>query len=291
MSFRQSGSRRRLLARAAATLVVAIAAPTVGVAAEQGLILAGYNASFTGGMPMDAEGGVSRKTLCGPEGISALQKANQAVLDRLSARLVNPGLPTLGEMQSNAHAIKTELCQGDGDFSLQPHVITYSACRLTMDQHSIMTDMRMPTADTAGAMEVADFWKAEVMRVPLYPADPTATAAGTSPWASAIEWTGPGDTRQIAGYPATRWDFQYSTRMALGGGAGGMSVSVTTNGHGYFSKDVPGDALLERLYEGFATGVSSEQDGGAFFAGLMNTWVDHRRSDPVCAKAPAGAWL
>lgn len=228
MQFSRSGGRLGLLARASATLGVAIAAPTMGHSAEQGLVLTGYNASYSSGMPMETEGGVSSKTLCGPDGISALQKANQAVLERLSSRIADPGIPTPGEREEHARTIRTELCQGEGGFDLQSTVITYSACRMTMDQQSIMTDMRLPGADGEGAMEVADFWKAEVMRVPLYPADASAKTANTRQRASGINWTGPGDTRLIAGYPATRWDFQYSSDMGMGGAMAGMSVSITT---------------------------------------------------------------
>lgn len=271
MHVSRSGSRHGLLARASATLVVAITAPTIGHSAEQGLVLTGYSATYSSGMPMETEGGVSSKTLCGPDGVSALQKANQAVLERLSGRITDPGLPSLGEMEGHAHAIRTEFCQGDGDFDLRTTLITYSACRMTMDQQSIMTDMRLPGADGDGAMEVADFWKAEVMRVPLYPADASANTANSKQRASGINWTGPGDARRIAGYPATRWDFQYSSDMGMGGG---MAVSMTTNGHGYFSKDVPGAELLEKFYAGFATGITFEQGGGSFFDGLMTSWVE-----------------
>lgn len=270
MNSPQSGSWLGLPARASATLVIAISVPTMGHSGEQGLVLTGYNASYSSGMPMETQGGVSSKTLCGPDGVSALQKANQAVLERLSSRIADPRLPSLGEMEGHARALRAELCQGDGGFDLQPHVITYSACRLTMDQQSIMTDVRIPTADTEGAMDVADFWKAETMRIPLYPADPSATSANTQQWAGAMNWTGPGETRQIGGYPATRWEFQHSTKMAMGG----MSVNLTTAGHGYFSKDVPGVELLEEFYQRFATGISFEQGAGSFFGGMMNTWVE-----------------
>lgn len=273
MHLSRSGGRLGLFVRTSATLVVAIAAPTMGQSSEHGLVLVGYNASYFGDVPMESEGGVSSQALCGPDGVSALQKASQAVLERLSERIPDPGLPTLGEMEAHARAIRTELCQGDGGFDLQPNVVTYSACRMTMDQQSVMTDMRLPGAAGEGAMEIADFWKAELTRIPLYPADASAKAANAGQRASAINWAGPGGTRQIAGYPATRWDFQYSSDMGMGGMAG-MKVSMTTQGHGYFSKDVPGAELLEAFYQGFAKGISFEQGGGPFFEGLMNSWVE-----------------
>lgn len=273
MHFSRSGDRLGLLSRKFVTLAIALAAPTMGQSAEQGLVLVGYNASYFGGMPMESEGGVTSQTLCGPDGISALQKANQAVLERLSGRIPDPGLPTLGEMEAHTRAIRTELCQGDEGFDLQPNVITYSSCRMTMDQQVVMTDMRLPGVAGEGAMEIADFWKAELTRIPLYPADASAKAANAGQRASAINWTGPGDRRQIAGYPATRWGFEYSSDMGMGGMAG-MKVNMTTRGHGYFSKDVPGAEVLEKFYTGFAKGISFEQGGGSIFEGLMNSWVE-----------------
>lgn len=273
MHLSRSGGRLGLFVRTSATLVVAIAAPTMGQSSEQGLVLVGYNASYFGDVPMESEGGVTSQALCGPDGINALQKASQAVLVRLSGRIPGPGVPTLDEMEDHARAIRTELCQGDGGFDLQPNVVTYSACRMTMDQQVVMTDMRLPGATGEGAMEIADFWKAEVTRVPLYPAAAAAKTASAGQPANAISWTGPGETRQIAGYPATRWGFEYSSDMGMGGMAG-MKVSMTTRGHGYFSKDVPGAELLEKFYQGFATGISFEQGGGSFFEGVMNSWVE-----------------
>lgn len=253
------------------SLVVAVAGLPLSLAAEQGLFLTGYTAMYGGGASMEREGGLKGDVLCGSEGVSELQRIDQAVLDRVAERLGDAGVPSAGELQVEAQAIKADLCQDGGSFRLEPQAITYSSCRMTMDQDSTLMELRMPTAETPGAMEMADFRKAEVMRIPLYQADESASA-GAGSEAGEMNWTGPGDTRQIAGYPAARWDFAYSATMSIGGGMG-MSVNLQTEGHGYFSKDIPGFELLDALYRKFLGGVSFDQGGSSFFGGMMKTWV------------------
>lgn len=270
MSLLSSGERQKSFGAAFTALLVAVASPSVSQAAEQGLLLMGYNASFSGGMPMGQEEGISSQSLCGSDGISGLQTANQAVLDRLSQRLGNVGVPTLASMEGGARTVQSELCQGGEGFNVEPAVITYSSCRMTMDQQSVLTDMRLPSGGAEGAMEVAELWEASVMRVPLYPSEGESSSAGGG---GGMSWTGPGDTRQIAGYPATRWDYKYSAKMGVGG-AGGMSMNVKTDGHGYFSNDVPGIAIAKDFFERFSQGTSFKQGGGSFFDGMMKTWVE-----------------
>jgi hypothetical protein len=211
---------------------------------------------------------------CGNEGISAMLNANQAVLDRVSERIVTSNMPSRQEIEREARAAQAQLCRGDRGFQLDPSAITYSSCRLTMDQQAILMDMRVPSAESPGAMDVADFWKAEVMRIPLYKSGSGSAAANASEWKTSVNWTGPGDSRQLAGYSANRWDFQYTTNMNLGGGGGGMSINMSTDGYGYFSRAVPGFELLETFYQRISEGVSIEEGGGSFFGGLMNTWVE-----------------
>lgn len=272
MSLAMSGNRPGILVAAISALALAVAFPSLSLAAEQGLLLTGYSANFSSGMPMmGEEGGVSSKVLCGADGISSLQTANQAVLDRLSQRLGSAGVPTLASLEGGAGTVQTELCQGADSFNVEPNAITYSACRMTMDQQSVLTDMRLPSGGAEGAMEVANLWEAEVMRVPLYPSEGESPSAGGG---GGMSWTGPGDTRQIAGHPATRWDFKYSAKMGVGGGSGGMSINVKTDGHGYFSSDVPGIEIAKEFFERFSKGTRFDQGGASFFDGMMKTWVE-----------------
>lgn len=266
MSLRSSDARPQIFSAAIGALLAAVAFPSVSVGAEQGLLLTGYNASFASGMPMGQQEGISKKALCGSDGISSLQTANQTVLDRLGERLGGGGLPSLASVESGASAVRTEMCQADGNFSVEPTAITYSSCRMTMDQQSVLTDMRLPSGQVDGAMEIANLWEAEVMRVPLHASEGASTTAG----AGGISWTGPGDTRQVAGYPATRWDFGYSASMSVSG----MSMNVKTEGHGYFASDLPGMEIVRTFYDRFAEGTSFGQGGGSFFEGIMKTWVE-----------------
>lgn len=276
MSLLSSGERQKSFRAAFAAVLVVVASPSVSHA-EQGLLLTGYRTSFLGPMAMGEEGGVSSEALCGPDGISSLQTANQAVLERITQRIGGAGVPSLASMEVGASATRSELCQEGASFNVEPHAITYSACRTTMDQQSVLTDMRLPSGETPGAMEVADLWEAEVIRIPLYPSEGESSSAGGG---GGVSWTGPGDTRQIAGHPATRWDFQYSAKMGFGGDSGGtgggmgMSMNVKSDGHGYFSRDVPGMEIAEEFFERFSEGTSFDQGGASFFAGMMKSLVE-----------------
>jgi hypothetical protein len=254
------------------TTLAAAALPAPAMA-DTGLFLTGYNANWYDQMAGGPEGGISSDVLCGAEGVGALQTAERSIMDRLSQRL-GGGVVLQGNSERDAAALRSELCQGGPAFVVEPHAITYSGCRFTMDQQSILMDMRMPTGDVDGAMDVADMWKAEVMRIPLYKPGRGDQGSPAAQWDAAIEWSGPGDTKTIAGHPATRWEFGYATDLGFGGGTGGMSMSMKTDGHGYFSKAVPGFELLEDFYRRFSEGISFDQGGGSSFGGLMNTWVE-----------------
>ena len=266
--------RRRSIQLFHITVVIAAATPLGSHAADQGLVLIGYNANYFGAGPAVSEGSLAGDVFCGKEGISAMLNANQAVLDRVSERIATSNMPSRGEIEREALAAQAQLCQGGTGFQLDPSAITYSACRLTMDQQAILMDMTVPSVESPGAMDVADFWKAEVMRIPLHKSGSVTAAANTSEWKASVNWTGPGDSRQLAGYSANRWDFQYTTNMNVGGGGGGMSINMSTDGHGYFSRAVPGFELLETFYKRISEGVSIEEGGGSFFGGMMNTWVE-----------------
>jgi hypothetical protein len=279
MKQRISGLLKEVRKPICVTLLVVVW-PINDLVADEGLILIGYNASYFGDKAIDSGGGLSSDVFCGEDGVNAMVTANQAVFERVGGRIGNIDLPGQGELTGNAKAAQELLCASGQAFTLEPSAITYSSCRLTMDMQATLMDMRIPTSETAGAMDVADFWKAEVMTIPLYQSGSDEETASTSEWDASIDWSGPGDTRELAGYAATRWDYEYATTMSFGGGgsSGGegfnLSMNMATTGYGYFSKDVPGFDLLEEFYQRFAEGISFEKGGGSLFGGLMNTWVE-----------------
>lgn len=265
-------ARGAVLARVLVLTTFALALAPVAVAADKGLVLIGYSANYLGGMPVGSGGSLKADEFCGQGGVSAMLNAQQAVLDRLAGRIAGFAPPPAGDLERAAGAAQKQLCQGDRGFQVDPNVITYSACRLTVDQQAILMDLRVPAGDTPGAMDIVDFWKAEITRIPLYRSAGGAAAANAAEWDAAVNWTGPRDARQLAGHSATRWDFQYATTMAIAGA--GMKINMSTKGYGYFSRNVPGFGILEEFYDRFASGISFEQGGGSFFGGLMSTWVD-----------------
>ena len=265
----------------AAFCAVALAAFAWGVsqtaqAAADGVLLTGYNVQYGGTAISDSA--LSRKQLCGADGAASMLKLVNQVADRLGGRLAGGGISPSERQQETQVAI-SELCQTQDAFSVEAYATTYADCRMTMDTASVLTDISLPPGEASAVMSMSDFYRAESNRMTL---DRTLDAAGgiASLNTSDVNWTGPGDSKSIAGHQTRRWDFQYEGGMGIGGEgmagleALGLSATFTNTGYGYYSTSAPGMHIVQAFFDKFASQVRADQGSAGMFGGLLNTMVE-----------------
>lgn len=269
-------SDSRLTARCFATSLVlccATASPLV-VAAEEGVLMTGYNVQYSGPAAAISDSALSRETLCGPDGATAMLNSINQVANRLDERVSSGGWSE-GDRQAAVVTTITEMCQGNESFSLEAYAMTYAECRMTMDTASMFTDISMPPGNAPAAMTMGDMYRAEASRITF---DRSMDAAGSiGATMGDINWVGPEDSKQVAGLSGTRWNFNYETGLGGGALAGlasmGMSTSITTTGHGYFSSSVPGMDTVQAFFDNFASQIDSGQSSSSMFGGMLKTMV------------------
>ncbi|HSG63867.1 MAG TPA: peptidoglycan-binding domain-containing protein [Gammaproteobacteria bacterium] len=184
--------------------------------------------------------------------------------------------------------------------------VIYAQCRMTMDGMTGQLDLKIP-AGADGHMIAFD--GTEGMRVNLTQRVQDVSGVVGQGWSSGVQWqSGPGETVERAGYPATLAQFEYTTGMGPGYGAalaasqqgaqGELSteqylqqmqgagldesqglqvlsgmVSNKVTGWGYFSTAVPGIDIVQSFYRNFAESVSPSGDLGSFFGGMISSAV------------------
>ena len=276
---RHPSFRNPVAAVATTSMLLCMAtAPSTLLASESGVMLTGYNVQY-GGSAVVSDTALSRAQLCGADGPASMLSLMNQVADRLEERLAGGGISP-SDRQRAIDAAVDELCQGDESFNVDAYAMTYAECRMTMDTASILTDIHLPPDEASASMTMSDFYSEESTRVSL---DRNLNAAtGVAVWAGNLNWTGPGESKEIAGYPTTRWDFQYETGMDLGGGgesggalaALGLNATISTTGHGYYSTTVPGMNIVNAFFDRFTSQVQASEGGSSMFEGMLNTMVE-----------------
>lgn len=270
---------RPMAASCAAALCCAAAVNTQDAwAADEGVLLTGYNVQFGGAAAAISDSALSRDTLCGADGAASMLNLFDQVGDRLDGRLAKGGI-SAAERQQEAQAAISELCQTDGTFNVDAYATTYADCRMTMDTASVLTDISLPPGEASAVMSMSDFYRAESNRMTF---DRTLDAASgmASMSIGDVNWTGPGESKPVAGYPTTRWEFQYEGGMGFGGEgmagleALGLNTTFTNTGYGYYSTSAPGMNVVQAFFEKFASQVQAGQGASGMFGGMLSTLVD-----------------
>lgn len=271
---------RPLAASCAAALCCVAATNTQNAwAADEGVLLTGYNAQFGGASAQISDSELSRDALCGADGAASMLNLFNQIVDRLDGRRLAQGGISASESQQEVQAAISELCQTQEAFSVDAYAMTYSDCRMTMDTASILTDISLPPGGGSAVMSMTDFYRAESNRMTF---DRTLDAASgmVSMSTSEFNWTGPGDSKQVAGYPTTRWDFQYEGGMGFGGEemagleALGLNATFTNTGYAYYSTTAPGMDVVQAFFDKFASQVQADQGASGMFGPILNTMVD-----------------
>jgi len=212
-------------------------------------------------------------------------------------------LPDSAEIDRMLDALKEE-CDREEQDSFGFTKIVYSECRMTMDGTTGQLDIKIP-AGSDGHMIAFDGTEGIIVNLTQRLQD-VATHVGQG-WSSDVQWqSGPGQTVEKAGYPATLAQFEYSVGMGAGYGSalaasqqaaegelsteeyleqvGGLEqsqalqmisgmVSNKVTGWGYFSTVVPGIDIMQSFYRNFAENVSPSGEVSSFFGGMINSSV------------------
>ena len=184
--------------------------------------------------------------------------------------------------------------------------LIYSECRMTMDGMTGQLDLKIPNGSDG---HMIAFDGTEGVRINLSQRVQDVSGVVGQGWSSDVQWqSGPGETVERAGYPATSAQFEYSVGMGPGYGTalaasqqaaqGGMGtqeylqqmesagldqsqglqmlsgmVSNKVTGWGYFSTAVPGIDIVQSFYRNFAESVSPSGELSSFFGGMLNSSV------------------
>lgn len=266
---------RSLVARYTKSLcLILAAAPCVAASANDGVLLTGYNVQFGGVAATISDSALTRESLCGQDGPMAMLNLMNQVGDRVDERMSAGGFAA-ADRQREAEMVRSELCQRDESFSVDGYAMTYAACRMTMDTASMMTDIKLPPGAEPVVMTMGDYFRAEGSRMTFDRSLQVADGMGAT--ISDINWTGPGDNKNIAGHSSTRWNFEFETGMGAsmaGLESLGINATVTTTGYGYYSTDVPGYGIIQGFFDNFASQVQIDQSGASMFAGMLKSMVE-----------------
>lgn len=251
--------------RAAISMAIMSCAAHSALAADiEGVTMTGYNVQF--GNAAVSESALSRSQLCGADGEASLMKQINTIAERLEESLAMGGIPASDRLEE-ARSARSELCEGSEAFSVDAYAMTYADCRMAMDTASMLTDITLPPGSGPVTMTMSDFYRAESSTLTLdrdLAATPVANTEMTD-----VSWTGPGDSKQIAGFPAARWGFEYQGSVGAGIGA-----TFSTSGHGYWSQQAPGSALVSGFFDRFNREVKTVRSSASMVDGMLNTMVD-----------------
>lgn len=180
--------------------------------------------------------------------------------------------------------------------------ITYAYCRMLMDQNPNLLDIQVPAGGDGQMLAIGGN---EGIRVNLKQAIATTEEKATGKgWSTNIQWTsGPGTSKEIAGYSASQYSFNYHSGMGEGEGLAGMAsmmaaaggadmaqymqgaqsgnmmemmagmISTTNEGSGFFSQSAPGIDIVQSFYNNFATNVDTGTGFSTFFSGQLENLV------------------
>ncbi len=202
----------------------------------------------------------------------AMQQAGSPITFSMLESL--PGAPSRAGITENLQSVRDEVCnQPEQPPEVQPFVITYTYCRMTMVTPGQLLDIHLPPTIGTGTMLAADYQRGEAVQVTLRRSFEDAAVVTGPGWSSQVSMTNATDGGNRIGYPTTRYEFEYSG--GLGGGLVPMAEMVTTRNTGsvWVSDQVPGLDIVRTFYRNLTTEVAPDQGGMSFFAGLINNLV------------------
>lgn len=250
---------------------ILLALQPLSASALDGVRITGTNTDYTEQSMGTAAMNIAKAELCGMNGISAVSNAMDAISSRMDPRL--GGLAVDVPSDTEIFEAMNKLCKDQEPFSTAPFNITYAKCRMTMDSAGQMLDIAIPPGGAEGRMDVADFSRNEAMRIALK-RDLAATARTVgSGWSNQVEMKAMGSGGPVAGYPTTKYSFDYSG--GLGGGVvpGAEMISTTNSGFSWVSDKVDGIEIVQDFYRTFTSEIDASQGSGSFMSGLISNLV------------------
>lgn len=188
-----------------------------------------------------------------------------------------PGAPSRAQIAGDMATARDVLCdQPAPRTTVQPFVISYASCRMTMATPQNAMDIHLPPGGGNGTMSLADHLERQVIKMTLRPNIQAVNAVAGAGWDNGIEMTSTGQTGTQAGHRVRQYNFEYSG--GLGGGNSGMSmianmVSVKNEGTAWMADNVPGIEIVQSFYRGLTQEMSLGDGTASFFGGLISNVV------------------
>jgi len=200
-----------------------------------------------------------------------------------------PGAPSRFEIEQDVANATREFCDGqETEGYIEPFVITYTSCRMTMTTADSVMAINIPTGGATARMLAVDHTRGDVAFLDLnIEPDAVADYVGGG-WADSLsmDYQGSGGTHPLgdSSYDTELYSFTVNSGLGNDGPGGindvsevtgpqsfGSMVSITTEGSAWIAQDVPGYDVVRSFYETLTSSVSMSQN--SMMSGLIQNMV------------------
>jgi peptidoglycan hydrolase-like protein with peptidoglycan-binding domain len=182
------------------------------------------------------------------------------------------------DIENKLATAREELCDAPPPrTTVQPFVISYASCRMTMMTPSHAMDIHLPPGGGGGTMSMADHGSAQVMTTMLRRDAEALENVTGSGWSSGVSMSSIGGSRVHAGFPVSQYQFKYTAGLSRGSGGAlapiATMITATNEGTAWMADDVPGIGIVQSFYRNLVNEVSISGGASSFFGGLVNSLV------------------
>lgn len=201
-----------------------------------------------------------------------------------------PDAPNRYDIERDMAVARDEICnRPEPPTTIQPFVITYTACRMAMYTETHAMVMNMPSDSNSAYMLMADHTTRDVVHINLTRELDEVTQYVGEGWSDMIDMRAAGQSGEHIGYDTDYYTFEYTSGLGEAGlgaltqgdveagaitsqQALGNLVSVTVNGSAWVSDSVPGIDIVRSFYENLTSRAQADQET-SFFGGLIKNTV------------------
>ena len=252
--------------------------------AADAIIVTGANVNYGGSFASGPGGGESfplGEVCSGSPAYAArlqllLDHTDAALDDAVSATLLAapeagaPG-PNGYDGARDAAAARESLCADvDPRATVEPFVITYAQCRMSMFSPADSMLINLAAGEDNITMYAADHQTREIMQIALTPELGQATAGLTRQWDDMVDMRREGGRSRHLGYPTERYVFESRAGSNASPGMGGM-MSVSVDGYAWVAQSAPGGDTVQAFYRNLSR--SAPPSEGSMIDNMLRNMV------------------